>query len=162
MTHFDRYEVVMICPFSAFTCIVLVLHSIQLAFFVWPFFLCCLFASSQSYSTASTFVISSILFQFLASQSYIARFSSISSFSTFSLVQASILQFPHYPYYRFYPFCSLQYILFYPNCHLHLLICFSTPGLRYSLPCYQLFVPYAFHFSFSGMRSSFVCLLVSS
>ena len=66
---------ILICPFSVFTCVLLVLYSIQLAFFLQPFFLCCLFASSQSYPIESAFVISSILFQFLASQSYTALFS---------------------------------------------------------------------------------------
>ena len=72
-----------------------------------------------------------------------------------------------FPRYSYYPFLSLLHFAVYfvlPYRHLHLFICFSPPGLRYSLPCYQLFVPYAFHSSFSGMRSSFVffvCFLMT-
>ena len=70
--------------------------------------------------------------------------------------------FPRYSYYLFLSLLHFAVYFVLPYRHLHLFICFSPPGLRYSLPCYQLFVPYAFHSSFSGMRSSLVCLFVSS
>ena len=153
---------VLICPFPAFTCVVFVLHSIQLAFFLWPLFVCFLVAFSKFYPIANAFVISNVSFQFFAFRPCIVLFSSISSFPTFFcrlsfyFVVSSLFILSFLSLLRF----AKYFVLALP--HLHLLICFSPPGLSYSLPCYELFVPYAFHFSFSGTRSSFVCLFVSS
>ena len=131
--------------------------SLQLAFFLWHFFLCFLFAFSKFYPIANALVISSILFQFLASRPYIALFSSISLFPTFFCRLGFYFVFLviHIIVFIATAFCILPYR------HLHLFICFFPPGLRYSLPCYQLFVTYAFHFSFYGMRSSLVCFLMT-
>ena len=143
---------VLICPFPAFTFVVFVLHSIQLAFFLWPLFLCFLVAFSKFYLIANAF----------ASRPYITRVSSISSFPTFfcrlgfCFVVSSlfILSFLSLLYFAVYFVLALPSFTF--------INLFSPPGLRYSLPRYQLFVTYAFHFSFSGMRSSLVCSFVSS
>ena len=126
---------VLICPFPAFTCVVFVLHSIQLTFFFWPFFLCCLFAFSQFYPIASAFVIQSILVQFLALRPYIARLSSISSFPTFFCR----LGF-YFDYFRLEKF--LDYLLL-PHSRCNSLYCLA-------------FLQLAFRFGFAGIQLDFL------
>ena len=85
--------------------------------------------------------------------------------------------------------CTCRHVLICPlpafTCVVFVLHSIQPPGLRCSLPCYQLFVPICIsfqffrhekffglfvcflmtdviYFSFSGMRSSLVCLFVSS